>query len=374
MARLSIDSVVKVNVGVAPVNMANANGNNIGLIIGTTNVITAADRVKVVTNLEGVASLGFAATDPEYLAASMYFSQNPKPSKLIIGRRVTGSPGETAAEALAACRDANEEFYGVYICGATDADVVAAVTEAETLGLTMVFFDTNNTDAVVASPTNADVFTTLHNAGKVAGIGIYSNTDYAGAALMGLAMGLEDGTDASAFDLYFQNLAGVPTMAVTETGITNLLAKGGNVYIQRGQSTKLIDNGQCIDGTPYDETMYLDLTQKILRQYVLEVLTSTGTRKVPQTDDGMALILSAVTSGMEYMKRIGFCAPGVWTAQPFESINTGDVLAMGYQVFADSFDNMSAADRAARKAPPVYVAMKLAGSVRSVVINVNVNE
>lgn len=374
MARLSIDSVVKVNVGVAPASGGNTNGNNVGLIIGPTDVITAADRVKVANSLAGVADLGFATTDPEYLAAQMYFSQNPAPTKLVIGRRVTSGTAETAAQALAACRDATEEFYGVYICSATDADIVAAVGEAETEGLTMVFFETNNSDAVVASPTNADIFTTLKAAGKKAAIGIYSSTAYAGAALMGLAMGLEDGTDASAFDLYFQNLTGVATMAVTEAQIAILKAKYGNVYIQRGQSTKLIDDGQCVDGTPYDETMYLDLTQKVLRQNVLDVLTASGTRKIPQTDDGMALILSAVTSGMEYMKRIGFCAPGVWTALPFETINTGDVLAMGYQIFADSFDTLSAADRAARKAPPVYVAMKLAGSVRSVVINVDVNQ
>ena len=374
MARLSIDSVVKVNVGVASTDRVNSNGNNIGLIIGTTNVITAAERVKVFRDLAAVEAGGFAATDPEYLAAQAYFAQNPAPTSVVIGRRVTGESAETAAQALAACRDANEDFYGVYICGATDADIVSAVGEAEDLGLTMVFFETSNTDAVVANPQTADVFTTLKTNSKKAGIGIYSNTNYAGAALMGLAMGLEDGTDASAFDLYFRQLSGVSTMDVTEAQIAILLAKFGNVYIKRGKGTNLIDNGQCVDGTPYDETMYLDLTQKVLRQYVLDVLTSSGTRKVPQNDDGMALIVSAVTSGMEYMKRIGFVAPGVWTAQPFKTINTGDVLTGGYQVFVDSFDTLNAADRAARKSPPVYVAMKLAGSVRSVVINVNVNE
>lgn len=373
MARLSIDNIVKVNVGVAATSRAHTNGNNVGLIIGTSNVISAADRVKTYRNLEAVLE-DFTTTAPEYRAAALYFAQTPTPASLVIGRRVTGESAETAAAALNACRDVNEDFYGVYFCGATDADIIAAVGAAEDMGLTMIFFETNNTDAVVASPTNADIFTALRNAGRKAAIGLYSNTDYAGAALMGLAMGLEDGTDASAFDLYFKNLAGVATMDVTEAQIEILNDKGGNVYINRGQKTKLIDNGQCVDGTPYDETMYIDLTQKILRQYVLDVMTDTGTRKIPQTDDGMALILSAVTSGMEYMKRIGFCAPGVWTAAPFMGIQTGDVLAAGYQVYADSFDTLSAADRSARKAPPVYVAMKLAGSVRSVVINVNVNE
>ena len=371
MPRLSIDSVVQVNIGVAPSTASNTNGNNIGLIIGATDKVTVTERVKVYTTTSEMLDDSWSTSAPEYLAASMYFAQKPKPTKVVIGRR---DGTEAIGTTISACRDKNEDFYGVYVCGATDADIAAAVLQAETLGLTMVFFESNNSDCVVANPATPDIFTTLKNASYKAAIGLYSTADYAGAALMGLAMGLEDGTDASAFDLYFQKLNGIAPTDVTEAQIAILLAKGGNVYIKRGQNTMLIDNGQCVDGTPYDETMYLDLTQKILRQYVLNVLTASGNRKIPQTDDGMAVILSAVTSGMEYMKRIGFCAPGVWTSTPFFTIDTGDVLAMGYQIFADSFDNMSAADRQARKAPPIYVAMKLAGSVRSVVINVNVNE
>lgn len=374
MARLSIDNVVQVNIGVASTGRTSNVGNNVGLIIGPSTTITPGDRVKVVSNLTEVADLGFATTAPEYLAAQAYFSQNPAPQSLVIGRRVTGESGETAAAAMIACRDKNEDFYGVYICSATDADIASAVAEAEELGLTMVFFDNANPDCVVANPSSADIFTNLKSASRKAGIGIYSNTDYAGAALMGLAMGLEDGADASAFDLYFKNLAGVETMDVTEEQIATLIEKGGNVYINRGRNTKLIDDGQCVNNEPYDEAMYIDLTQKVIRQNVLDVLTNQNVRKIPQTDDGMALILSAVTSAMEYMKRLGFVAPGVWTAAPFMSVNTGDVLSAGYMVTADSFDTLSAADRAQRKAPPVYVAMKLAGSVRSVVINVNVNQ
>lgn len=374
MARLSIDNVVQVNIGVASTGRTSNVGNNVGLIIGPSTTITTADRVKVVSNLTEVADLGFATTAPEYLAAKAYFSQNPAPQSLVIGRRVAGESGETAAAAMIACRDNNEDFYGVYICSATDADIASAVAEAEELGLTMVFFDNANPDCVVANPVSADIFTNLKSASRKAGIGIYSNTDYAGAALMGLAMGLEDGSDASAFDLYFKNLAGVETMDVTEEQIATLIEKGGNVYINRGRNTKLIDDGQCVNNEPYDEAMYIDLTQKVIRQNVLDVLTNQNVRKIPQTDDGMALILSAVTSAMEYMKRLGFVAPGVWTAAPFMSVNTGDVLSAGYMVTADSFDTLSASDRAQRKAPPVYVAMKLAGSVRSVVINVNVNQ
>ena len=41
-------------------------------------------------------------------------------------------------------------------------------------------------------------------------------------------------------------------------------------------------------------------------------------------------------------------------------------------LWADSYDTQSEADRAAHKAMPVQVALTLAGSLESVVINVNV--
>ena len=48
------------------------------------------------------------------------------------------------------------------------------------------------------------------------------------------------------------------------------------------------------------------------------------------------------------------------------------VLENGYALWADSYDSQPDADRQAHKAMPISVALTLAGSLESVVINVNV--
>lgn len=376
MSRLSVDSIVSVNISMAASTVIGENGCNVGLIIGSSNAIPVATRMKRYANLNELTADGFTDSMPEYKAAELYFSQSPAPAALYVGRyNSVGETPETPLNCYTECRNIASDFYGVYCCGANDAQNLALAAAIDAMGDNCLFFDTDNSDALVANPSSADIFTSMVANGVKCAIGIYSETDYAGAALMGLAMGLETGEDNSAFDLFLKKLNGVTaTGDITEAQLTVLKNKNGNAYIIRGQDIRLIELGNCVDGTPYDERMYLVLTQRVLQDAVLQQMTKDGVAKIPQTDDGMAVIVSAVTTGMEYMRDLGFVGPGTWTADPFRTIETGDMLDNGYQIFADSFADQSVADRSVRKAPNVYVAMKLAGSVRSVVIGLAVNE
>lgn len=375
MPRLSVDSIVRINVNVLQGSGVDQNGCNIGLILGTTAPFTDV-RMKYYASIDAMLADSFTETMAETKAARMYFKQVPAPVGVYVGKYdPTLTTPETPVTAYAACRDIAGDFYGVYCVGASDAEKLALAAAIDAVGDNCLFFDTDNTDAFVASPATADIFTSMKAGGYEHAIGIFSEADYAGAALMGLAMGLETGEEGSAFDLFLKKLVGVdPTANITEAQLAILHDKNGNAYILRGQNTQLIETGNCVDGTPYDETMYIDLTKRVLQNAVLEQMTAGNVPKIPQTDDGMSLIVAAVTTGLEYMRTLGFIGPGTWTAQPFRTIETGDMLPSGYQVFVDSFSALSASDRSARKSPPVYVAIKLAGSIRSVVIALNVNE
>ncbi|UIX82591.1 DUF3383 domain-containing protein [Xylella fastidiosa subsp. sandyi] len=45
---------------------------------------------------------------------------------------------------------------------------------------------------------------------------------------------------------------------------------------------------------------------------------------------------------------------------------TGDYLEAGFYVWADSVDTLSTSDRQARRAPPIQIAVKLAGAIHAV--------
>ncbi len=374
MSGLSIGGIVQVNIDVRRVLSDAGVGCNKGLIVGSSAVIDPAERVKKFLNLKEMVAAGFTDTMPEYLAAKLYFGQRPTPRVLYVGLHdADADPAETVLDAVKAIREVEHEHYGVYVCDASDADIDLIAQEVEQGGHGMLFFDTNNPDALVASPAAPDIFTSLGNKDLTRAIGIYSSkTTYAGAALLGVAMGRETGEENSAFTLTYAPLLGVEPETINETQLTTLMAKSGNVYAVRGQNYHLLHMGRGIDGVPYDDTMYLDMTQRVIESRVMEVITNNGS-KIPQSDAGMSVILAAVSDALEYMREIGYIAEGIWNGEEIGELRPGDAIAGGYMVFADSFAMQSQEEREQRKAPPVWVALKTSGTIESVVINVNVN-
>lgn len=83
-AGLSVYDVVNVTISIAPLAAPTRNFGA-GLIVGSTDVVDVGERIRQYANITGVAQ-DFSTTDPEYLAASKFFSQSPQPSILYIGR------------------------------------------------------------------------------------------------------------------------------------------------------------------------------------------------------------------------------------------------------------------------------------------------
>jgi hypothetical protein len=89
---LSLADIVNITVTVAP-SAVSANSFNQGLFIGNSAVIPsygANSRVQqfaASTFSTAMLTAGFTLTSPEYIAATIYFSQNPQPSFIWIGRQ-----------------------------------------------------------------------------------------------------------------------------------------------------------------------------------------------------------------------------------------------------------------------------------------------
>jgi len=77
---LSLDTIVDVEVLISPLSAPRSTFNQ-GLIIGSTDIIPTSERVRKYNTAAEVLA-DFALTDPEYIAASLYFSQSPSPETL----------------------------------------------------------------------------------------------------------------------------------------------------------------------------------------------------------------------------------------------------------------------------------------------------
>jgi hypothetical protein len=339
------------------------------LIVGKSTHISAADRVKVYTDLAGMVADGFITTDAEYKAAQKYFSQSPKPTKVAIGRW-DGTGAETAAEAVAACRAKNTEWYACTVCGAVKADVEDVAEYIEACTPESAYFYTTE-DADVLAGTAGNIFDTLMDLGYKRSFGQYSTVDDGVAGIMGYAMGANTGLANSAYDLFAKKVVGITTEDITQQQFENIINANGNVYVSKGSYYDMMMKGNMANGTPFDEVINLDMLSNNIQKSVVDTLVSLP--KVPQTDGGVSLLVTAVTKPCDDAKKIGFIAPGIWNGPQIMDLSPGDALSNGFMVISDSLANQSQADRDARKAPPIYVPIKLAGSVRSVIINVIVN-
>lgn len=84
MPGLSVSNVTNVSVVMTPLAVPQRNFGVL-LIVGPSSVIDTAERFRQYATMESVAA-DFGTTVPEYLAANLFFSQNPRPAILLIGR------------------------------------------------------------------------------------------------------------------------------------------------------------------------------------------------------------------------------------------------------------------------------------------------
>lgn len=449
MSNLSLNPVVDVIVHVSPLS-APRRAFDTGLIIGKETVIPVSERLRLYDDIDQVAEDGFSLSSPEYLAAQIYFSQKPRPTKLMIGRRfldgiatfeivgagsgysvgnilslttaegtgatfkvttvnvsggVTGvtllsggnkysvasslpttvvpSGGtgctisilslenEPAATAVRGCREKNNEWYIVNYLGATKAEVLAIAAYVETATPTTTQFFTTK-DADVPLGLEGNIFDTLKGLKYSRTLGQYSTkNDYAVTAIQGFAMRNNTGLANSCYTLKFKQEVGVEVDDLSATQVLNIENNNGNVYINRGTYYDMFEQGVMSNGQFFDEVLNLDMLSNRIQLNVMDKLYQAP--KVPQTEAGVTQLVDACNEACRRSVIQGFLAPGKWTGQPLLNLNTGDLLANGYLVQSEPINSQDQADREARKAPPIYVAIKEAGAIHSVTIGVYVN-
>lgn len=343
-------------------------GFNLPLIITDEDVITPSDRVQLYSSLAEMVDAGFSTTGPAYLAATVYFAANGRPSQVAIGRQASG---ETAVQAVQACRAANSEWYMLYFPGLDDSEHLLVAAYIEALSSTPSIYCINSSDSDIPAGTSGNLFEQLYDLSYIRTLGQYSTTDHAVCSIIGYAMTHTTDFANSAFTLRFKPEPGVTTEDLTTQQVSNIESVKGNVYLNRGTQYDGYEPGYQFSGDWSDEIIGLDKLVNDIQINVANLLYQTP--KIPQTDQGLAQIVGVISASCERAVNRGFVAPGVWNGLPVLTLQTGDYLPAGYLVLHDSIDGQSQADRDARISPNFYVMIKLAGAIQSVYIQINVN-
>lgn len=368
---LPITTIARVSINVTRTSTA-PTAFDTGLLLIRDTSYTAAKRLKsYASSAEAAAGLiadGFPANTEAYKSAQKYFAASPSPSRLLVSCYPTS---ETLSAALDTVLETTTDFYGIALADSkTDAEIMTFHTHLAGLEKpAMLFLPLTGTPASVVADGSLLARLQICDSRRV--VATYCESVSDAAAVMGAAMGLQASHPASAFSLCYKRVGGMEPTSLTQSQVDAIENLGGNVYVARGYTHRMLEKGTTPSGYRYDEVLYLDMIAEDLQNAAVSLLAENPDR-LPQTDDATAQFMNAFSGILMGYTNRGILATAPWRNGPVGNITAGDYLENGFTLWADSYDNQSEADRNAHKAVPIQVALTLAGSLESVVISVNV--
>ena len=365
---LNLSNIINITEYISPLSAPRATFNQL-LVIGNSGVIPTSERLRQYTSADDMLTDGFTLASKEYLAALVYFAQSPAPSILWVGAQGV-SPAESPLEAIVACRAAGNAWYVGVCLEADTADHLDIAAWVETALPTSIYAYTS-ADADCITNAGTDIGTQLKALSYKRTIGQYSTDAYAIVAIMGYAMGANNGLNNSAYTLMFKGEVGIDVEDLTQTEVGYLSTHNLNCYVNYANYYNIFQTGVMANGYFFDEVLNLDMLRNDIQLNLMDTLYQTT--KVPQTDPGQTMLLLQCNAACELAVARGFLAPGLWTGVQVLNLKYGDTLTKGYLCQSEAFSKQSAADRQARKSMPIYVAIKEAGAIHSIVIGVYVN-
>ena len=194
------------------------------------------------------------------------------------------------------------------------------------------------------------------------------------ASYMGRALSTNFSGSNTTQTMHLKDLVGVqPDPSMTQTLLNKCQAAGADTYISIQGVSKVFTSGE---NRFFDDVYNLMWFVGALKIAGFNVLAQSGT-KIAQTEAGMDSLKSAYREICEQAVGNQFVAAGRWTNPTTFGVQQDlfdNISQRGYYMYSLPVSLQTPADRAARKAPLVQLAIKYAGAIHSSSVIVNVNQ
>jgi hypothetical protein len=374
MSNLSLNNIVPITIALSASAQA-ARDFSVGMVVTHAAGLPAGGRVQTFTSAADVLA-AFAADTVLNQFADIYFGQDDfTPTSLKVGVRDTtaGTGDASMTAALAACQDADPTFYGVACVSDTSAaDQILAEAWCQA-NKCRFFFCTQEADVLSPTdpPTNMLYLAKVAAYSRTAGLFTTAAADEhvnAHAAHMAFWMTTNYDQPNSIKTALQANFTGIGSSSITQSdflricGNPNGSAPGwnGNVYATFGNSPMLM-RGQAADGRFIDEGMALDWLSANIQ---VDIVNEMRKQRIPLTDKGSQYLCDAARNTLLKAVRNGLAAPGIWNFPGFGDLKKGDTIPEGFYIYAQPVSTLTDADRTARKAPAITIALVGAGAIQ----------
>jgi hypothetical protein len=183
------------------------------------------------------------------------------------------------------------------------------------------------------------------------------------ATYMSLLLSVDYTGSNTTLNMNLKTLAGVaPDPNITQALVTAAGLAGADVYVNLSGVPKVISSGA--NDFADNQTNLQAFALGVLVAY-FNTLATTNT-KIPQTEAGLDTIKGSIKAVCQQYVTNGFLAPGVWTNPtvfgPSGALLNG-IAQFGFYIFSSPIATQSPAQRNARIAPPIQIAIKYAGGI-----------
>ena len=286
--------------------------------------------------------------------------------------------GQAAETALAAVTlmDLNlgQRWYACVIPSAVDADHIAVAGFLQATDTKHIYGITTLSAGVLVAVTTSDIASVLKALAYSRSMVQYSSTDpYAVISALARILTTDFRAANTVITLKFKTEPGVVAENLNVNQVNAAEFKNCNMFLTYNNDTAILEQGVMCDGTFVDIVTGTDWLATDIQRSLYNLLYTSPT-KIPQTDQGMQLLTTQVEASCAQGVINGLIAPGVWNSNGFGKLNQGDYMAKGYYVYAALVASQNQADRAARMAVPIQVAIKLAGAIHSASVAITVNQ
>jgi hypothetical protein len=288
---------------------------------------------------------------------------------------ISGYASETPLNAVTALSNASGQWYGIAFASdtmPTDDQLVAVAGFIEAASISRVLSITETNANVKDASYTTDLASRTKTLNYKRTTVQYSQNKYAGISFLGRAFSVNFSANRSTITLMYKQEPSVTPELLTETEAQTLKAKRCNVFVQYNNDTAIIQYGTMAGPAYFDEMQGLDWLSDATQNSIYNLLYQSQT-KIPQTDAGQTQIMATIASVMQEAVNNGLIASGQWNAEGFGQLKQGDYLPEGFYIFSPPMATQAQSIREQRIAPPIQVAVKLAGAIHEVdgVITVN---
>jgi hypothetical protein len=368
---IDISNVINISVSQPPAALAPWNVNNLALFTKDSPVGTPG-AVAYYANSTAVAT-DWGTSSHVFAAATAIFSQSP--NILSGGGVLVVIPmlgGETLTQAITRVKDT--VYFGAcsYDFSALAGEITAAASYCQSIRRMLFVVSSDSSDL-----TTGGLIYSLHGANESYARGLfYSASASAQAFKWGYAargMSTNFAGSNTTQTQHLKQIIGVEADAgITQTLLTNAASVGADVYASIAGRPSVICNGanEFFDNV-YNLTSFINDLEVALFNAL-----ATSSTKIPQTEKGVDSLKAAVIKVCRQYRANQFVAPGSWTGTD----TFGDpedfarnIEEQGFYIYSAPVAAQSSADRTARKAPLIQVALKYAGAVHSSSVIIYVN-